>query len=57
MYTIDRLLDSFGGFDAVFCMAVLRTPKRKKIAEHYPFHRFEERALFLELLVKSGGLL
>jgi 2-polyprenyl-3-methyl-5-hydroxy-6-metoxy-1,4-benzoquinol methylase len=57
VYTIDRLLASFGGFDAVFCMAVLRTHKRKKIAEHYPFRRFEERALFLESLVRPGGLL
>jgi len=57
VYASDRVLSSFGGFDAVFCMAVLRTPKRKKIAEHYPFARFEERALFLESLAKPGGLL
>jgi Methyltransferase domain len=57
VYASGRILSSFGGFDAVFCMAVLRTPKRKKIAEHYPFARFEERALFLESLVKPGGLL
>ena len=32
-------------------MAVLRS------AGHYPFEIFEERALFLETLVRSGGLL
>ena len=31
--------------------------KRDHIAEHYPFERFEERALFLESLVKPGGVL
>jgi hypothetical protein len=57
IYASDRILSSYGGFDAVFCMAVLRTPKRKRLAESYPFDRFEERALFLESLVKPGGLL
>jgi hypothetical protein len=57
VYSMDRILKRFGGFDAVFCMAVLRTPKRKRIAEHYPFARFAERALFLETLVKPGGIL
>jgi hypothetical protein len=40
-----------GGFDAIFCMAVLRS------AGHYPFESYEERALFLETLVRPGGLL
>jgi hypothetical protein len=40
-----------GGFDAIFCMAVLRS------AGHYPFEIFEERALFLETLLRPGGLL
>jgi hypothetical protein len=57
VYPTDRKLKRLGGFDAVFCMAVLRTPRRKHIAEHYPFHRFAERALFLETLVSPGGLL
>ncbi|MGA7372256.1 MAG: hypothetical protein WBW37_06525 [Methyloceanibacter sp.] len=57
VYAIDRRLTWFGGFDAVFCMAVPRTSKRDHIAEHYPFERFEERALFLESLVKPGGVL
>jgi trans-aconitate methyltransferase len=33
-YASDRTLRRMGPFDAVFCMAVLRTPKRKKIGEH-----------------------
>jgi hypothetical protein len=57
VYASDRSLSGFGGFDAVFCMAVLRTWKRKRIAEFYPFDRFTERALFLESLVRPGGLL
>ena len=57
VYAIDRILSGFGGFDAVFCMAVLRTSKRDLIAEHYPFDRFEERALFLKSLVRPGGIL
>ena len=40
-----------GGFDATFRMAVLRS------AGHYPFEIFEERALFLETLLRPGGLL
>jgi hypothetical protein len=40
-----------GGFDAIFRMAVLRS------AGHYPFEIFEERALFLETLLRPGGLL
>ena len=50
VYASDRILTGFGGFDAVFCMTVLRTWKRKRIAEFYPFDRFAERALFLESL-------
>jgi len=57
VYASDRILNGFGGFDAVFCMAVLRTWKRKRIADVYPFDRFAERALFLESLVRPGGLL
>jgi len=57
VYASDRLLNRFGGFDAVFCMAVLRTPKQDHIAEHYPFERFAERAHYLESLVRPGGLL
>jgi 2-polyprenyl-3-methyl-5-hydroxy-6-metoxy-1,4-benzoquinol methylase len=57
VYAVDRVLKRLGTFDAVFCMAVLRTPKRKRIGKHYPFELFEERALFLETLVKPGGIL
>jgi hypothetical protein len=57
VYASDRALNGFGGFDAVFCMAVLRTWKRARIADSYPFDRFAERALFLESLVRLGGLL
>ena len=49
VYAVDRLLKSLSPFDAVFCMAVLRTPQREHISEHYPFDRFEERVTFLEL--------
>ena len=38
-------------------MAVLRHSKRKRDAGSYPFERFEERALYLESLVRPGGLL
>jgi hypothetical protein len=38
-------------------MAALCTWKRKRVAEFYPFDRFAERALFLESLVRPGGLL
>jgi hypothetical protein len=47
----DRILSGLGGFDVIFCMAVLRS------AGHYPFESFEERALFLETLLRPGGLL
>ena len=57
VYASDRILNGFGGFDAVFCMAVLRTWKRRRIARHYPFDRFAERALYLDFLVRPGGLL
>jgi hypothetical protein len=56
VYASDRILSGFGGFDAVFCMAVLRTWKRN-VADHYQFERFAERALFLESLVRPGGIL
>jgi len=51
VYASDRTLSQMGGFDAVFCMAVLRHAGR------YSFEDFEERALFLETLVRPGGLL
>jgi 2-polyprenyl-3-methyl-5-hydroxy-6-metoxy-1,4-benzoquinol methylase len=57
VYASDRILSRLGHFDAVFCMAVLRTPKKGDIAERYPFSGFVERVLFLESLVKPGGLL
>jgi hypothetical protein len=57
VYAIDRLLKRLGPFDAVFCMAVLRTPRRNHVSEHYPFERFEERVLFLDSLVRPGGVL
>lgn len=57
VYALDSLLKRFGPFDAVFCMAVLRTPQRAHIADRYPFERFEERVLFLDSLVRPGGLL
>jgi len=57
VYAADRLLRRSAPFDAVFCMAVLRTPEREHIAEHYPFQRFQERALFLESLVRQEGML
>ena len=47
VYASDRILSGLGGFDAIFCMAVLRS------AGHYPFEIFEERALFLETLVAA----
>ena len=56
VYASDRLLNGFGGFDAVFCMAVLLTMRRKNIAQHYPFDRFAERARYLESLVRPGGV-
>lgn len=59
VYASDRNLSGFGGFDVVFCMAVLRTSKRGRgaVRKHYPFDRFVERAQFLESLVRPGGLL
>jgi trans-aconitate methyltransferase len=57
VYANDRILNGFGGFDALFCMAVLRTSKRDHIANHYPFDRFVERVRYLESLVRPGGLL
>jgi hypothetical protein len=51
VYASDHILSGLGGFDAIFCMAVLRS------AGHYPFESFEERALFLETMVRPGGLL
>jgi 2-polyprenyl-3-methyl-5-hydroxy-6-metoxy-1,4-benzoquinol methylase len=56
VYSADHMLKRLAAFDAVFCMAVLRTAQRDDIAAHYPFERFEERALFLESLVRPGGL-
>jgi hypothetical protein len=49
VYASDRILRRQGGFDAVFCTAVLRS------AGHYPFEIYQELALFLETLVRPGG--
>ena len=57
VYASDRILSGYGGFDAVFCMAVLRSSRRKLLVGEYPFDRFAERTRFLESLVKPGGLL
>lgn len=57
VYASDRRLKRFGGFDAVFCMSVLRTSERRRIYGRYPFEVFQERALFLETLVRPGGIL
>jgi hypothetical protein len=35
---------------------VLRAPKKQQRLGNYPFTLFEERALFLESLVRPGGL-
>jgi hypothetical protein len=56
VYSSDRILSRLGGFDVVFCMAVLRAPKKQQRLGNYPFALFEERALFLESLVRPGGL-
>ena len=56
VYSSDRILSRLGGFDVVFCMAVLRAPKKQQRLGNYPFELFEERALFLESLVRPGGL-
>jgi SAM-dependent methyltransferase len=59
-YASDRIMSEFGGFDAVFCMSVFMNTsrsKRERLADCYPFDRFEERALFLESVVRPGGLL
>ncbi|MGB6389902.1 MAG: class I SAM-dependent methyltransferase [Methyloceanibacter sp.] len=57
VYATDHTLSRLGGFDAVFCMAVLRNPRKKLNAGRYPFERFEERARFLETLLRPGGIL
>ena len=57
VYTLDRLLKRLSPFDAVFPMAVLRTPRREHISQHYPFKHFEERVILLNFLVRTGGLL
>jgi hypothetical protein len=56
VYSSDRILSRLGGFDVVFCMAVLRAPKKQQRLGNYPFEVFEERALFLESLARPGGL-
>ena len=56
VYSSDRILSRLGGFDVVFCMAVLRAAKKRQRLGNYPFKLFEERALFLESLVRPGGL-
>jgi len=55
VYASDRILNRFGSFDAIFCMAVLRFSGRYQAA--YPFERFAERVHYLEGLVRPGGLL
>ena len=40
----------------LFRSAVLRAPKKQQRLGNYPFELFEERALFLESLVRPGGL-
>lgn len=57
VYASDRILKKYGGFDVVFCMSVLRNPEPARRDGRYPFERFEERALFIESLVKPGGIL
>ena len=57
IYASEFILKRYGGFDVVFCMAVLRNPEMARLDGRYPFDRFEERALFLESLVKPGGIL
>jgi trans-aconitate methyltransferase len=57
VYSSDRILSRLGGFDVVFCMAVLRAPKKQQPRQLSHFELFEERALFLESLVRPGGLL
>ena len=56
VYSSDRTLTRLAPFDVVFCMAVLRAPKKQQRLGNYPFALFAERALFLESLVKPGGL-
>lgn len=57
IYASDHILKRCGRFDAVFCMSVLRMPEPAHLSGQYPFERFQERALFLESLVKPGGIL
>jgi hypothetical protein len=57
VYASDRILSRLAPFDVVFCMSVLRAPKKKQRLGNYPFEVFEERALFIETLVRPGGLL
>jgi trans-aconitate methyltransferase len=49
VYASDRILSGLGGYYSNFSMAVLRR------AWHYPFEIFEERALFLETLLRPAG--
>jgi Methyltransferase domain len=55
VYASDRILNRLGEFDALFCMSVLRSSRRYQM--YYPFERFAERAVYLESLVRTGGLL
>ena len=48
VYSSDRTLTRLAPFDVVFCMAVLRAPKKQQRLGNYPFEVFAERALFLE---------
>ena len=45
VYSSDRTLEQARPFDVVFCMAVLRAPKKQQRLGNYPFALFEERAV------------
>jgi SAM-dependent methyltransferase len=57
----DKLIQSHGPFDAVFCLGVLTRAKDTRNVDDasfiYPFERFAERVAFLSDLVRAGGVL
>lgn len=62
VHSEDRRLTQLAPFDVICSMAVLRTPydKRRDTSRAiaaYPFARFEEQVLFLDQLLRVGGLL
>lgn len=63
VHSEDGRLTQLAPFDAIFCMAVLRTRGaarnkfRARAIAAYPFSRFEEQVLFLDDLLRVGGLL